>query len=79
MTEHAPNTPRVRNAKGQRVDEPVQCLRCLQAWPCEVELLRREVAKWKGIAARNDDGLDGHVCNDGCSPPLHLYLTAAQP
>lgn len=42
MTDHAPNTPRTHNAKGQKVDEPVQCLRCLQAWPCEVEVLTRE-------------------------------------
>jgi FtsZ-binding cell division protein ZapB len=41
-TEHAPNTPRERNAKGQKVDEPVQCVKCLQAWPCEVEVLREE-------------------------------------
>jgi len=40
---HAPNTPRQRNSKGQKVDEPVQCVQCLQAWPCEVMLLSQQV------------------------------------
>lgn len=36
---HQPNTPRERTADGRRVDEPVQCEQCLQAWPCEVAVL----------------------------------------
>ncbi len=39
MSTHAPNTPRQRNAKGQKVDEPVQCVSCLTAWPCDVKVL----------------------------------------
>jgi sulfatase maturation enzyme AslB (radical SAM superfamily) len=40
---HQPNTPRARNAKGQKVDEPVQCVQCLQTWPCEVMLLSQQI------------------------------------
>jgi hypothetical protein len=42
---HAPNTPRERNSKGQKVDEPVQCVQCLQAWPCEVTMLMRAIVQ----------------------------------
>jgi hypothetical protein len=39
---HEPNTPRTHNAKGQKVDEPRQCIVCLQVWPCEVARLTEE-------------------------------------
>ena len=42
---HAPNTPRERNSQGQKVDEPVQCVQCLQAWPCEVMTLTRAIVQ----------------------------------
>lgn len=32
---HWPNQPRQRDGEGNKVDEPVQCVRCQQAWPCE--------------------------------------------
>lgn len=42
---HQPNTPRKRTADGRRVDEPVQCEQCLQAWPCEVANLEQRLAR----------------------------------
>lgn len=45
MTTHAPNTPRTRNARGQKVDEPVQCVSCLTAWPCDVVVLAEDIAR----------------------------------
>ena len=42
---HQPNTPRIRNERGEKVDEPVQCVQCLQAWPCEVMLLTRAIVQ----------------------------------
>jgi len=42
---HQPNTPRIRNERGEKVDEPVQCVQCLQTWPCEVMLLSREIVR----------------------------------
>jgi len=32
---HYPNRPRTHDGQGNRVDEAVQCVRCLRAWPCE--------------------------------------------
>lgn len=37
--QHGPNTPRERDANGKKVDEPVQCAKCLQFWPCDIHLL----------------------------------------
>jgi uncharacterized spore protein YtfJ len=51
---HQPNTPRQRNAKGQKVDEPVQCVQCLQTWPCEVMVLSREIVRLSEIASERD-------------------------
>jgi regulator of replication initiation timing len=56
---HQPNTPRQRNSKGQKVDEPVQCVQCLQAWPCEVMLLSQQVialaSENSALRAERDD------------------------
>jgi hypothetical protein len=37
--QHTPNTPRTHDAQGRPVNEPVQCVQCLQAWPCDVRQL----------------------------------------
>jgi hypothetical protein len=37
--EHVPNTPRKRDAQGKPVNEPVQCCKDLQAWPCDTKKL----------------------------------------
>lgn len=36
---HIPNTPRTHNAAGKKVDDPLQCQGCLEAWPCEKKQL----------------------------------------
>lgn len=46
---HEPNTPRTHNTKGQRANEPRQCIVCLQAWPCEVARLTEENANLLAI------------------------------
>lgn len=40
--EHRPNTPRTHDGQGKPISEPVQCRKCLQAWPCEVRQLLDE-------------------------------------
>jgi hypothetical protein len=37
--EHVPNEPRKNDHQGRKVEEPVQCMKCLQTYPCDVKNL----------------------------------------
>lgn len=38
-TIHVPNTPRTHDGRGHKLEEPLQCVKCLQSWPCDVRQL----------------------------------------
>lgn len=76
MKEHTPNTPRTHNAKGQRVDEPVQCEACLQAWPCDHERQRRQIERLDEMVAGRDETitrLQDEIAELRKQEPAHIY------
>jgi hypothetical protein len=54
--QHQPNVPRKYDGKGHKVDDPVQCRKDLQAWPCDiVNLLDRILVQQYTISSLTID------------------------